>query len=94
MSAAPWVQWSAQRELFFFVDMHSTEPGTPGFYLAFLRDGDFTVMEAHDTWLDPTGLTFPDFCAGVHNKNHALRLNNFQKAFYFMTNRNRVQFSI
>jgi hypothetical protein len=90
----PWVQWSAQHARFFFVDMGSTEPGTPGFFLAFLRDGDFTVMEAHDTWLDPTGLTFPDFCTGVYNKNGALRLKNYQDAFYFMTNRNRVHFSI
>ena len=88
-----WVQWSAQHGNFFFVDMGSTEPGTPGFFLAFLRDGDFTVMEAYDTWLYP-GLTFPDFCTGVINKNRGLRLNNFQAAFYFMTNGNRVQFSI
>jgi len=43
----------------------------PGFYLAFLRDGDFALMEAFDTWLHPT-LTFHQFRINVFVQNKDL----------------------
>ena len=41
-----------RRGKFDFVDKRGAD-GCPGFYLALLRDGDFAVMEAFDTWLRP-----------------------------------------
>lgn len=43
----------------------------PGFYLAFLRTGDLTIMEAFDTWLHPS-LSFEQFRLNVFMANKEL----------------------
>jgi hypothetical protein len=59
---------------FNFVDEGSSEDGKsnrPGFYLALLRDGEFALMEAFDTWLHPE-LNFDDFISKVWSANIGL----------------------
>lgn len=67
----------------------------PGFYLAIFQDGDFTVMEAFDTWLHP-GLSFEKFIQNVHdrNDNTLSRLDNNVPAQYKTQNGNIIHFTI
>jgi len=88
-----WVNFIEPRGLFSFVDKGNS-PGQPGFYLAFCRDGDFTVMEAYDTWLHNPALAFGDFRAGVLDRNRNLTLASGKEAEYITTNGNRVRFMI
>ena len=87
-----WVDPVAPHRLFSFVDRGSTGD-RPGFYLALVRDGEFTAMEAYDTWLHP-GLKFGDFCHGAYERNKALRLNNGEQAVYTTTHGHRIHFTI
>lgn len=80
---------------FNFVDKHGGA-GRPGFFLALLRDGDFTVMEAHDTWLYPE-LTFEQFKRDVWERNKHLSgsgLSSNVEAQYTTQNGNRLHFVI
>ena len=80
---------------FYFVNKGGAK-GLPGFYLALLRDGDFTVMEAHDTWLYPE-LTFEQFKSNVWNRNQHLSasgLSSNVEAQYTTQNGNRLHFVI
>ena len=80
---------------FSFVDRGSGPQG-PGFYLALLRDGDMTVMEAWDTWLHP-GLTFDAFKDGVFKANKDLSdagLKSNVEATYTTQSGNRIHFVI
>jgi hypothetical protein len=70
--------------------------GHPGFYLAFLTDGQLTAMEAFDTWLHPE-VTFQQFKDNVLDKNRDLNSNGLQsnvEADYTTHNGNRVTFVI
>jgi hypothetical protein len=61
-----------------------------------LRDGDFAVMEAFDTWLHPE-LTFEQFRADVWERNKLLSesgLNSNAEAQYTTRNGNRLRFVI
>ena len=81
---------------FEFVNRGSNGKG-PGFYLAFIRDGDgFAVMEAFDTWLHP-GLTFEQFRLNVFVENKDLMENGLQKnvvSTYRTQNRAILNFTI
>jgi hypothetical protein len=55
---------------FQFVNRGSAGKG-PGFFLALLRQGDFGLIEAFDTWLHP-GLTFEQFRINVFERNKDL----------------------
>jgi len=73
--------------------------GRPGFYLAILRDGDFTAMEAFDTWLDPSmpSVTFEQFKSGVWERNRHLSesgLKNNVEAEYTTQNGTHLHFVI
>lgn len=90
-------EWYAPLRLgkFDFVDRGSAGNG-PGFYLALFRDGDFTAMEAFDTWLHPD-LSFEQFKSNVLEKNKHLRengLNSNVEAQYTTQNGNRLHFVI
>lgn len=94
-------QWCVQsivdqrRGKFDFVNKRGAD-GRPGFYLALLRDGDFTVMEAFDTWLHPE-LSFEQFRSNVWERNKHLSesgLVNNVEASYTTENGNRLQFVI
>ena len=87
-----WVDPVAPHRLFSFVDRGSTDD-QPGFYLALVRDGEFTAMEAYDTWLHP-GLKFGDFCHGAYERNKDLRLNSGEQAVYTTTHGHRIHFTI
>lgn len=70
-------QWAAEATVahfdygkFFFVDKGS-QGDRPGFYLAFLQDGEFAVMEAFDTWLHP-GVSIDEFAKQVWERNKEL----------------------
>ena len=80
-----------------FVFVNKSDPkGGPGFYLALLRDGDFTVMEAFDTWLHP-GVTFDQFRSGVWEKNKLLSqsgLNSNVEFQYTTQNGNQLRIVI
>jgi len=68
----------------------------PGFYLAVLRDGDFTVIEAFDTWLHPE-LSFDQFRSAVWERNKVLSeagLSSNVEPVYTTQNGNRVRFVI
>ncbi len=70
--------------------------GHPGFYLAFLRDGQLTAMEAFDTWLHPE-VKFEAFKDSVLDRNRDLNINGLQsnvEADYTTHNGNRVTFVI
>jgi hypothetical protein len=72
------------------------EAGRPGFFLAFLIDGDFTVMEALDTWLYPK-VTFDQFKTGVADWNKDLNdrgLHNNVEDQYQTQNGNILRFTI
>lgn len=79
---------------FEFVDKGSAGNG-PGFFLAFLRDGDFAVMEAFDTWLHP-GLKFEQFRINVYVNNKDLMDRGLHSNgdIYRTENGNRVGFVI
>jgi hypothetical protein len=80
---------------FAFVNKGSAGKG-PGFFLAFLRDGDFAVMEAFDTWLHPD-LTFEQFRINVYMANKDLMergLHSTAGEIYTTQNGNRVSFVI
>jgi len=83
-----------QRGKFVFVNKGGA-PDLPGFYLAIFQDGDFTVMEAFDTWLHP-GLPFEKFIQNVHdrNDNTLSRLDNNVPAQYKTQNGNIIHFTI
>jgi hypothetical protein len=94
-------QWCVQsivnqrRGKFDFVNKRGAD-GRPGFYLALLRDGDFTAMEAFDTWLHPE-LSFEQFKHNVWERNKHLSesgLNNNVEAVYATENGNRLKFVI
>jgi hypothetical protein len=81
---------------FEFVDRGSTAVDPPGFYLALLRDGDFAVMEAWDTWLHPN-LTFEQFKSLVYATNRGLierGLQNNIEDQYMTLNGNVIHFTI
>jgi hypothetical protein len=83
------------RGKFSFVNKRGPD-GMPGFYLALLRDGDFTVLEAFDTWLHPE-LSFDQFIAHVWERNKLLSargLHNHEEAIYTTENGNRIRFVI
>jgi len=66
----------------------------PGFFLALLRDGDFTAMEAFDTWRNPE-LTFEQFRSNVWEQNKNLSTNGLQsniEAQYTTQNGNKIHF--
>lgn len=68
---------------FDFVDKRGLD-GQAGFYLAILRDGDLSIIEAFDTWLNP-GMTFDSFCQSVWQTNQGLSntgLRNFDDLLY------------
>jgi len=78
---------------FDFVDKRGPE-GQPGFYLAILRDGDLAVVEAFDTWLDPS-VAFDTFRASVWKLNQGLSdagLRNFDEMVYVTQSGHRVTF--
>ena len=80
---------------FDFVNKRGAD-GRPGFYLAFLRDGDLTAMEAFDTWLHP-GVKFEQFMSDVWEKNKHLSesgLSSNVEAQYTTQNGNRLCFVI
>lgn len=80
---------------FAFVDKKQADDG-PGFFLAFLGDGDFTVMEAFDTWLHPD-LRFEQFKALVFAANRGLLergLRDNVEDQYMTMNGNVVRFVI
>lgn len=80
---------------FVFVDKRGAD-GHPGFYLAFLRDGQLTAMEAFDTWLHPA-VTFQQFKDGVLGRNSDLNVNGLQsnvETDYVTHNGNRITFVI
>ena len=77
-----WVLAASQLDgQFLFVDKGSpirlpgvvTEP--PGFYLAIFNEGEFSFLEAFDTWLHP-GVTFQDFKRGVKETNPNIKIEN------------------
>lgn len=71
-------------------------PGRPGFYLAILRDGNFAVIEAFDTWRHDE-LSFDDFRARVWARNHQLSadgLSEFGELSYTTENGNVVHFEM
>ncbi|MDB5448791.1 MAG: hypothetical protein JWQ97_4108 [Phenylobacterium sp.] len=71
-------------------------PGRPGFYLALLRDGEFTVLEAFDTWLHDK-LSFDQFKQNVWTRNQALSdqgLHSNEEAVYTTENGTRLRFVI
>ena len=80
-----------------FAFMNKRGPdGHPGFYLAFLREGRFTALEAFDTWLHPE-VKFEQFRASVLERNRDLNVNGLQsnvEADYTTHNGNRVTFVI
>ena len=81
---------------FKFVDKGSAGKDGPGFFLAFLRDGDFAVMEAFDTWLHPD-LTFKQFKSIVFATNRELSergLKNNVEDQYMTISGNVVHFKI
>jgi hypothetical protein len=81
---------------FEFVDRGSAKGDPPGFYLAFLTDGDFTVMEAWDTWLHPD-LTFKQFKSFVYAANRELMERGLQDSIedqYMTLNGNVVHFQM
>lgn len=80
---------------FEFVDRGSAGDG-PGFFLAFFRDGDLTVMEAFDTWLH-RGVTFEVFKRSVYARNKDLMnrgLHNEVADEYRTQNGNVIRFII
>jgi hypothetical protein len=80
---------------FKFVNKGSTGNG-PGFFLAFLRDGDFAVMEAFDTWLHPD-LKFEQFKSIVFAANRELSergIKNNVEDQYMTISGNVVHFKI
>jgi len=84
-----------RRGKFDFVNKRGDD-GRPGFYLALLRDGDFTVLEAFDTWLHPD-LTFEQFKSNVWERNKQLSergLRSNVEAEYITENGNRLHFVI
>jgi hypothetical protein len=84
-----------RRGKFDFVNKRG-EAGRPGFYLALLRDDDFVVMEAFDTWLHPE-LRFEDFRAHVWTRNHELSahgLSEFGELTYTTENGNVIHFEL
>lgn len=86
---------AARRGRFEFIDKGGP-PDRPGFYLALLRDGDFTAIEAFDTWLHPA-LKFPEFVDDVWRRNEALShagLRSNVEAEYTTHNGNRLRFVI
>jgi hypothetical protein len=84
-----------RRGKFDFVDKKGAS-NRPGFFLALLRDGDFTVMEAFDTWLHPE-LTFDQFRSDVWARNKKLSasgLHSNVEAQYTTQNGNKIHFTI
>lgn len=84
-----------RRGKFDFVNKRGAD-GRPGFYLAILRDGEFAVMEAFDTWLHPE-LSFEQFRRNVWDRNHQLSENGLHsnvEARYTTQNGNRIRFVI
>jgi hypothetical protein len=84
-----------RRGKFDFVNKKGSS-GRPGFFLALLRDGDFTAMEAFDTWLNPE-LTFEQFRSSVWEQNKNLSTNGLQsnvEAQYTTQNGNKIHFVI
>jgi hypothetical protein len=84
-----------RRGKFDFVNKRGPD-GRPGFYLALLRDDDFAVIEAHDTWLHPE-LSFDDFRAHVWARNHQLSaagLSEFGELTYTTENGNVIHFEM
>ena len=95
-----WVVTNSQLDgQFLFVDKGSpvplpgvvTEP--PGFYLAILNEGEFSFLEAFDTWLHP-GVTFQDFKRRVKETNPNIKIENNVECQYTTQNGNRLHFVI
>lgn len=76
-----------------FVNLDSPTPlpnvktSPPGFYLAIFSDGNFTLLEAYDTWLHKE-LTFEAFKQTVKANNPMLRIVNNAQFRYRTCNRN------
>jgi hypothetical protein len=80
---------------FQFVDKGHRDDGS-GFFLAFFQDGDFTVMEAFDTWLH-SDLKFEQFKSVVFATNRELSergLKNNVEDQYMTMSGNVVHFKI
>jgi hypothetical protein len=89
------INTNSRRGKFDFVNKRGLD-GQPGFYLAILRDGDFAVIEAFDTWLHPE-LSFNDFRAHVWTRNHQLStdgLSEFGELTYTTENGNVIHFEM
>lgn len=90
-------QWVTpiKREQFDFVNRGSNGKG-PGFYLALFRDGNFTALEAFDTWLHPN-VDFDEFIESVEAKNAHIRQHGLKsnvEAEYTTQNGNRIRFVV
>jgi hypothetical protein len=68
-----------------------TEP--PGFYLAIFNEGEFSFLEAFDTWLHP-GVAFQDFKRRVKETNPNIKIENNVECQYTTQNGNRLHFVI
>ena len=95
-----WVLTSSQLDgQFLFVDKGSpvplpgveTEP--PGFYLAIFNEGEFSFLEAFDTWLHPK-VTFQDFKRRVKESNPNIKIENNVECQYRTQNGNTLHFVI
>lgn len=99
VNSPPWLVKAISRDSRFgnfeFVDRGSAGKG-PGFFLAFLRDGAFAVMEAFDTWLHRE-LKFEEFKKNVFERNKGLMargLHSNVEERYATENGNIVHFVI
>ncbi|MCC6287940.1 MAG: hypothetical protein IT249_08645 [Chitinophagaceae bacterium] len=95
-----WPEWTnfavtVWRGKFLFINKGSAGNG-PGFYLAFLRDEDLTLMEAFDTWLYPN-VSFDQFINSVWEKNKPLMdrgIHSNVEDVYITHNGNQLRFLI
>jgi hypothetical protein len=93
----PWcsaaIESRHRRGKFDFVNKRGPD-GKPGFYLAILRDREFAIIEAFDTWRDPS-LGFSEFRDKVWERNQQLSetgVKPFEKLTYKTQNGNRIRF--
>jgi len=78
----------------FFVDKksyHGDEPA--GFFLAIIKQGDFMLLEAFDTWLHPD-ISFEDFKRDRNENNRGIQLKSGQETVYTTYFRNKIHFVI
>ena len=91
-----WVPGITDREFLFIDRRYYGYNNIPGYYLAILKDGDFGLLEAFDTWLHPD-VTFEQFKEGVVERNGHLvdgGLNSNVETQYTTHNGNRLTFVI